>query len=263
MHAPLKISIITVSYNSAKTISQTIESVLGQDYPHIEYIIIDGASVDGTQEIVKEYAQKIAIFKSEPDKGIYDAMNKGIQLAAGDAIGLLNADDVYANEKVISLVATCFEKPSIDACYGDLVYFQDNQPHKILRYWKSNHFKPGLFTQGWCPPHPTFFVRRKIYLQHGLFNTNYAMGNDVELMMRFLEKERVRCAYIPQVLVKMRAGGVSNKSIKNIFIQNRSILQAARALDLPFSTVKFVLGKIFSRCWQFIHKPSVGENYVK
>ncbi|MBS0286862.1 MAG: glycosyltransferase [Proteobacteria bacterium] len=259
----LRISLITVSFNSAKTIAQTIESVLAQDYPNIEYIIIDGASTDGTQDIVKQYAHNITIFKSEPDKGIYDAMNKGIQLATGDLIGMLNADDVYANEKVISLVAKCFENNAVDACYGDLIYFQDKEPNKVLRYWKSSDFKRGLFSKGWCPPHPTFFVRRKIYLQYGLFNTDYPMGNDVELMMRFLEKERIQSRYIPTVLVKMRAGGVSNKSMRNIFIQNKSILQAARALNVPFSLFQFIVGKVFSRCWQFIQKPHVGENYVK
>lgn len=261
MQAPLKITIITVCYNSAKTIEQTIQSVLNQHYPNLEYIIIDGASTDGTQNIVKKYADKITLFKSEPDKGIYDAMNKGLTLATGDIVGLLNADDLYAHAHVLAKVNTTFER-DIDACYGDLIYFPENDQSKVLRYWKSNEFKAGLFAKGWCPPHPTFFVKRTIYAQQGLFNTTYRMGNDVELMMRFLEKAKIKSAYIPQVLVHMRAGGVSNRGFKNILIQNKCILQAARALEIPFSTYGFVFGKLKSRLLQFIFKPTRDEQYV-
>ncbi len=262
MPAPHKITIITVCYNSVKTIEQTIQSVLKQNYPHVEYIIIDGASKDGTQKIISQYADKISLFKSEPDNGIYDAMNKGLKLASGDIIGLLNADDIYAHGKVLSMVNAAFEQ-NVDACYGDLIYFQDANPNSIVRYWKSNDFKPGLFAKGWCPPHPTFFVRRTVYEQHGLFDTSYRMGNDVELMMRFLEKAKIKTTYIPQVLVHMRAGGVSNRSFKNIVIQNKSILQAAKAMGLPFSTLSFVSGKVKDRLLQFIFKPTRDKQYVE
>ncbi len=261
MHSP-KISIITVCYNSAKTIEQTIQSVLSQQYAAIEYIIIDGASKDDTVAIIQKYQDKIAVFISEPDKGIYDAMNKGIALASGEIIGFLNADDLYADERVITSVVNAMHSPTLDACYGDLIYFQDKSPEKILRYWESTPFRAGLFSKGWCPPHPTFFVRRAVYERCGVFNTTYKMGNDVELMMRFLEKEKIKTCYIPQVLVKMRAGGVSNSGFKNILIQNKSILQAARALELPFSTFGFVLGKILNRFTQFIFKPA-DKHYVK
>ncbi len=256
-----KISIITVCYNSAKTIEQTILSVLSQDYPNIEYIIVDGASGDGTLQIIKKYQHKIAMVVSEKDNGIYDAMNKGIALASGDIIGLLNADDLYAHNQVISLVAQAMTPDAIDACFGDLIYFSPST-NKLLRYWESSEFKSGLFAKGWCPPHPTFFVKRNVYLKHGLFNTAYKMGNDVELMMRFLEKAKIKSVYLPHVLVHMRAGGVSNRGFKNIIIQNKSVMAAARALDIPFSYFGFVVGKLSNRLLQFIVKPKRSD-YVK
>lgn len=246
------ISIITVSFNSAKTIEETIQSVLGQDYPSIEYIIIDGASTDGTKDILSRYDNIHVI--SEPDKGMYDAMNKGINLAKGDIIGILNADDLYADKNIISTISKAFQDPSIDACYGDLVYFSSDTPNKIVRYWKSRSFLPGLFSWGWNPPHPTFFVRREIYQRLGNFDTSFTMGNDIELMMRFLEKHQIRTTYIPRLMVKMRLGGVSNQSIKNIVLQNKNILMAAKKLKIPMSSWTFVVGKIVNRLSQFLLK---------
>ncbi len=263
MNNPLTVSIITVCYNSAKTIEQTIQSVLSQDYANnIEYIIVDGGSTDGTLDIIRKYQDKISFVISEPDKGIYDAMNKGIARANGDIVGLLNADDIYADEKVISTLQAVMQSPAIQACYGDLIYFSGNNVEKIVRYWRSRDFKIGLFAKGWCPPHPTFFVKRQVYLQHGVFDTSYRMGNDVELMMRFLEKYKIACAYIPQVLVKMRIGGVSNRGFKNILVQNKCILLAARKLDIPISTIIFFICKLTNRVQQFIQKPLRGSHYV-
>ncbi|MBS0289721.1 MAG: glycosyltransferase [Proteobacteria bacterium] len=260
MKKPL-ISIITVSFNSQNTIERTIQSVLSQDYTPIEYIIVDGASSDQTSAIIKKYQNKLALFICEPDEGIYDAMNKGIRSARGEVIGLLNADDIYAHPFVISKVAKAIMP--YDACYGDLIYFKDKDPNNVVRYWRSSEFKQGAFAKGWSPPHPTFFVKRHIYSQYGLFNTNYSMGNDVELMMRFLEKHQIKSCYIPEVLVKMQLGGVSNAGLKNIFIQNKNILRAARSLNIPLSPLTYVFYKFFNRAMQFIQKPSRGSLYVK
>lgn len=246
------ISIITVCYNSAKTIEETICSILGQDYPHIEYIIIDGGSTDGTQEVIARYRSRISTYVSEGDHGIYDAMNKGIQQATGDIIGLLNADDLYANRNVLSKVAETFKNEAVQACYGDLIYFSDRDPHHVVRYWKAGEFKAGLFSKGWNPPHPTFFVRREHYCRWGGFDTSYAMGNDVELMMRFLEKHHLETVYIPELLVKMRLGGVSNRAFKNIILQNKNIIQAAKKLNIKISIGGFLWGKMVNRLWQFI-----------
>lgn len=246
------ISIITVCYNSVKTIEETICSVLGQDYPYIEYIIIDGGSTDGTQEIIARYRDRISTYISERDSGIYDAMNKGIRQATGEIVGLLNADDLYINSAVLSKVARVFKAKAVQACYGDLIYFSDRDPNHIVRYWEAGEFRPGLFSRGWSPPHPTFFVRREHYYCLGGFDTSYAMGNDVELMMRFLEKHHLKVVYIPELLVKMRLGGVSNRAVKNIILQNKNIIQAAKNLNIKISIWGFLWGKMVNRLWQFI-----------
>lgn len=256
------LSIITVCYNSAKTIEDTIRSIISQDYPDIEYIVIDGNSKDGTQAILQRYAHHIQTLISEPDKGIYDAMNKGIMKATGEVIGLLNADDIYANPHVLSKIAAAFQNKNIDACFGDLIYFKDNKPDNVIRYWQSCPFVSGAFAKGWSPAHPTFFVRKSIYDKYGLFNTRYTMGNDIELMMRFLEKYKIQSQYIPEVLVNMRLGGVSNQGLNNIITQNKNILQAARELHIPISPMMFFIYKVFNRISQFILKPR-RPTYVK
>lgn len=257
------VSIITVCYNSAKTIEDTLRSVAEQEYPLIEYIVVDGGSTDGTLDIIAKYRDKIALLISEPDNGIYDAMNKGISHSTGDIVGLLNADDVYVNTRVISTIIDAFEANNIDSCYGDLIYFPPDNPNKIHRYWQSCDFVPGAFAKGWTPAHPTFFVKRNIYSLYGMFDLSYYMGNDVELMMRFLEKYRIKSYYIPQILVKMRLGGMSNRHFKSIWLQNKNILSAAKRLNLPISTSKFVLYKLLNRLSQFIRKPERGSSYAK
>lgn len=258
----MMISIITVCFNSAKTIEETIQSVLNQNYNNIEYIIIDGGSTDGTLSIIERYRDKIAKVVSEPDDGIYDAMNKGISLSQGDIIGLLNADDLYAHAGVLSTVAKAFEEHAVQACYGDLLYFSSDAPDKTVRYWRAGEFMSGQFAKGWNPPHPTFFVRRENYARLGMFDTSYRMGNDIELMMRFLEKHKIQSTYIPELLVKMRLGGVSNRAFKNIFLQNKAILEAAKALDIPISIWSFVFGKFFNRLSQFILKSRRAYRHV-
>jgi len=218
----LKVSILTVVYNGAATIRHCIESVLGQDYPDIEYIIVDGNSKDGTQEIVQSYGDKIARFLSEPDAGIYDAMNKGIQLATGDVIGILNADDFYAYPSVISEVARVLASGDFDASYGDLEYIDANDATVVRRKWVSGAYKVGAFLNGWMPPHPTFFVRKEVYNTHGHFRLDLGSAADYELMLRFVHRENIKLVYLPKVLVKMRAGGVSNSTLKNRIAANRN-----------------------------------------
>ncbi|MBO0933750.1 glycosyltransferase family 2 protein [Fibrella aquatilis] len=217
----MTISIITVVYNGADTIADAIESVLGQSYAPIEYIIIDGASTDGTTSIVRSYGECISRFVSEPDQGLYDAMNKGIAAATGEVIGILNADDLYRHSDTISRVMALFQQPGVDAVYGDLVYAQREQPDQITRYWQAGSYRPGAFLKGWMPPHPTFFVRAALYRSLGLFTTSLHSAADYELMLRFIHKHQIRVAYLPEVVVVMRMGGVSNSSLSNRLRANR------------------------------------------
>jgi glycosyltransferase len=211
----MKVSIITISYNSAETIEDTIKSVVSQDYSNIEYIIIDGASKDATLSIVDKYKDKIAKVISEKDKGIYDAMNKGVQNATGDIIGILNSDDYYYDTTVISEVVRLFELEKTDGLYADLVYVDRTDSDKIIRYWKSGNYKPGKFLQGWMPPHPTFFVKKEVYQNFGLYNTELRSAADYEYMLRVIHKHGISLTYMPRILTKMRVGGMSNVSLKN------------------------------------------------
>lgn len=217
----MKISIITVSYNSAATIKDTIDCVLAQNYPQVEYIIIDGASKDGTCDIVRSYGDRIDFFRSEPDQGIYDAMNKGLQKATGEVVGILNSDDFYAHEGVLSQVMSIFEEEEVDSVYGDLQYIDPIQTEKVVRNWKAGPFELEKFLYGWMPPHPAFFVRRSCYLRWGLFDESFLLAADYELMLRFLYKYQISTYYLPEVLVKMRTGGTSNASLRNRLNANR------------------------------------------
>lgn len=216
----MKISVITASYNSAATIADTLRSVAEQDHEDIEHLIIDGASKDSTMEIVDGFPHVVRKI-SEKDKGIYDAMNKGVQMASGEIIAILNSDDFYASPKVLSSVAGLFADPSVQAVYGDLQYVDQNDTSRIKRYWKAGSFTPGKFFFGWMPPHPSFFVRKEVYDKVGLFNTNLKTSADYELMLRILLKYRLKAAYLPMVLVKMREGGLSNSSFRHRLKANR------------------------------------------
>jgi len=251
----MKISIITVVYNRVNLIECALNSFQSQNYPNKECVVIDGGSSDGTLEVLIANRNKIDTLLSEHDKGIYDAMNKGISMATGDIIGILNSDDFYASPDVLSKVASAFDDRSIDAIYGDLCYVNPINTNHISRYWKSNTHQVGMFSHGWCPPHPTFFVRRNVYEKFGDFNLNYSIAADVELMMRFLEKERVKSKYIPEIFVKMRLGGVTNKNIFNIFKQNYEVLLALKQHNLNSNPFYFFICKIFSRCIQRVSRP--------
>lgn len=208
----MKISIITVCYNSAATIERAIKSVLSQDYPDVEYIVIDGGSTDGTVDIIKKYQGRIVHFVSEKDGGIYDAMNKGTTLATGDIVGILNSDDLYADNKVLSVVMAMFAgDASVDAVYGDIAYFHKETPLIFFRYWKAGAFSRAKMRNGWMPPHPAFFVRKAYYQQRGTFRLDFGTAADYELLLRFM-LAGIRMKYIDQTFVHMQAGGASGKS---------------------------------------------------
>lgn len=211
----LKISVITTTYNSASTLEDTIKSVVSQDYKNIEYIIIDGLSKDNTLEIVNRYKDHISLVVSEKDKGIYDALNKGIEKATGDIIALLHSDDFYIDNTVLSEVATAFEKNNCDSVYGNLYYVDKDDTNKIVRKWVSGNYKHGMFLNGWMPPHPAFFVKKSVYEKHGIFNLDFRSAADYELMLRLLHKEKISTVYLNKFLVKMRTGGQSNASVTN------------------------------------------------
>ena len=235
-----KISIITVSFNSAQTIGDTLKSLATQSYPNIEHIIVDGASTDQTMQIVAGFPH-VAQCISEKDEGIYFAMNKGIAMASGDVIGILNADDLYADEEVIARVAAVFEDSAVDATYADLVFVDREDVSKIVRTWKSGIFKRSSMYHGWMPPHPTFFVRRSLYEKYGLFNTILRSAADYELMLRFLLKNQVNLSYIPQTIINMRQGGKSTASISNRIKANVEDRKAWRMNGLKPHFFKLIL----------------------
>jgi len=239
----MKVSLITVSYNSAKTIADTLKSVQSQTYKDIEYIVVDGNSSDGTIEIVKQFLDSakdvsqdasqdsekdisqdtgvVKKFLCERDKGIYDAMNKGLAMATGEVIGVLNSDDFYCSNDVIEEVVRAFQQNNTDCLYGDLNYVDPIDTSKIVRKWRSGSFRKQNFLKGWMPPHPTFFVRKSCYDKFGKFDTQFKSAADYELILRFLFKESCSAVHLPKVMIHMRAGGVSNVSLKNRIRANR------------------------------------------
>lgn len=246
----MKVSIITVAYNSEKTIEDTIKSVLSQDYKAIEYIIIDGGSTDGTMEIVNRYAAQIATIVSEADKGIYDGMNKGVELATGNVVGILNSDDFYSNNTVISGIAAQFID-EIDAVYGDLVYVDQFQTDKIVRKWISGEYVQGAFLKGWMPPHPTLFVKNEIYKKFGSYSLQLSSAADYEFMLRVIHKHKIKLNYLPEIIVQMRAGGVSNASFKNRIKANKEDREAWKMNGLKPGALTFIR-KPLSKLKQFI-----------
>jgi glycosyltransferase len=210
-----KISIITVSFNSQSTIKHTIQSVASQDYQNKEYILIDGASTDWTLDIISFLKDKINYFVSEKDNGIYNAMNKGIKASSGDIIGILNSDDFYSNNEVLSKVANIFEETDCDCLYGDLVYVDKGDARNIVRYWKSGEFSKRKLRMGWMLPHPTFFVKKEIYEKYGLYNIKLKTAADYEMILRLLHNDSIKVEYLPEILIKMRIGGESNSSFLN------------------------------------------------
>lgn len=211
----LKVTIITVVLDNMAFIEDAINSVVNQTHDNLQYIIIDGGSNDGSLDVIKSFGNKISIVVSEPDEGIYDAMNKGLALANGDVIGFLNADDFYAHQQVLQHVANRFETTNCDVLYADLDYVSRADKNKIVRKWRSGSFNKNRFLTGWMPPHPTFFARKEVYQQFGGFNKKLNMAADYELMLRFCYFNDLNVAYLPEVIIKMRLGGQSNRSFKN------------------------------------------------
>ena len=254
----MRISIITVVYNSKDTIQDAMDSVLLQEYDDLEYIIVDGASTDGTVEVINEAieinSKRNIKFISEKDSGIYDAMNKGISLATGDIIGMLNSDDFYINHNIISTVVNEFMTNSVDSVFADLLYVRADDSDKIVRYYSSAGFHPKKMAYGWMPAHPTFFVKREIYEQYGLYKCDYQIAADYELIARFLVKNKVSYSYIPKVLVKMRTGGASTRNLKSNWILNKEILRACAENGIKTNIIK-VLSKYPTKIFQLIKKP--------
>lgn len=235
----MKFTIVTVTYNSALTLSDTIISVLSQTYQNIEYIIVDGLSQDGTMGIVKKYESLFdgrMRWISEKDTGLYDAMNKGFRMGTGDVIGIINSDDLLSDPHAIEKVVKCFETDAaIDAVYADLYYVAKDDISKIIRHWKSG--KQHSFIKGWHPAHPTFYVRREIYKKFGLFDLEYKFAADFELMLRLIEKEHLKLYYLAEPLVKMRLGGTTSKNLSNIRKGNLECINAFKKNGLKVSTL--------------------------
>ena len=211
----MKVSIITITYNSAATIEQTIQCVLSQTYKNIEYIIIDGLSKDNTLEIVNRYKDKIAKVISEKDNGLYDALNKGIANATGYVIGIIHSDDFYSDNLFIEKVVNTFKKNNADAVYANLFYVDKDDTNKIKRKWHAGKYTEGAFLNGWMPPHPTFFVKKEMYTKYGNYYTGFVSAADYEMMLRLIHKNKIKVAYLDEFIVKMRVGGVSNVNVKN------------------------------------------------
>lgn len=230
-----KISIITICYNSEKTIAHTLQSVAEQNYENLEYVIVDGASKDNTLKVAEHFKNKISRLISEPDQGIYDAMNKGLNLVTGDIIGILNSDDFYVDNNVISKIAKRFDDPAVDCVHADLYYVNKDNTAQIVRHWKSCAYSPGAFRKGWHPAHPTFFVRKRVYEKYGLFDLNFNLAADFELMLRFLERYKINSIHLPEPVVRMRLGGATSKNIKNIIEQNIECYKAFKVNGIKVS----------------------------
>lgn len=222
------VSIITTTYNSAATVRDTIESVIAQDHTDIEHIIVDGASSDNTLEIVKSYGDKIAKIISEPDKGIYDAMNKGIRAATGDIVGILNSDDFYSSKNVVSTIAEAFSSNEIDAVYGDVHFVSPDNLQKTVRYYSSAIFRPSLFRLGFMPAHPSFYMKKCCYDQYGLYSLEYKIASDYDLLIRYLYVHQIKYRYLQKDFVTMRTGGVSTENLNSRILLNKEIVRACK-----------------------------------
>lgn len=250
----MKISVITVVYNSVNTIEDAIRSVASQTHPDIEHIVIDGASTDGTVNVIEQYQGSLAHFVSEPDAGIYDAMNKGLALASGDVIGLLNSDDVYANEQVLAKVASLHEDDDLDACYADLVYVEQLADTNIKRYWRSQNYQKGLCFKGWMPAHPTLYVKSRVYKKVGGYKPELGNQADLEFCARAFEVEGISSKYSPEVWVKMRTGGASHANILTMIKSNWTSYLALRKLGLERDPLRFFAVKFGSKLPQFFSR---------
>lgn len=257
----MKVSIITVTFNSEKHLADCINSVARQNYKNIEHIIIDGKSTDGTLKIIRQHSKHISYWISETDRGMYDAINKGLKMATGDIVGILNSDDMFASADAVRSIVDCFENTGTDSVYGDLVYVDASDTQKIIRYWKGISYKRSRFRYGWMPAHPTFYIRRELIEQYGLYENHYFTAADYEFMARYLFLHKVSSQYIDAMLVKMRSGGISNVTLKSRLRANRRDFLAMKKNKIPFSFAVSIL-KPLIKIPQF-HSPYTKQYYLE
>lgn len=249
----MKISIITVAYNSAETIETTFQSVANQNYDDIEYIVVDGGSTDGTIDLIKKYDKYITKWVSEPDNGLYDAMNKGISMATGEVIGLINSDDLFCDNSALEKVMNTFKlDKKLDSVYSDLYYVSQFDIDKIVRHWITGKKRP--FKYGWHPAHPTFYIKSDVYKNYGDFDLSFKLAADFEIMLRFLERYKISTTYLKTPMVKMRLGGETNKSLKNIMNQNKECIRAFKENDLSVNRIFYPIHRLLPKVIQFINK---------
>ncbi|MEZ9330293.1 glycosyltransferase family 2 protein [Vibrio breoganii] len=248
----MKVSIITATYNSAKTISDTLRSLEEQTYQDIEYIIIDGASNDNTLEVIQSQCSRVSTVISENDKGIYDALNKGIKAATGDVVGFLHSDDLFAYPEAVQDIVDTFLKNDSQAVYADLEYVSKDDTDKTVRLWTSGDYARNDLKKGWMPPHPTFYMKRELYEQYGLFDLSFKIAADYDSLLRYLWVNKVSMAYLPKVLIKMRVGGASNRSVSNIIQKTKEDIQALKNSSLSWPQA--ILIKNLSKIPQFIKR---------
>lgn len=249
------ISIITACFRSERTVVDTLESVNAQSYPNVEHVIVDGASTDRTMELVREHGRRVTQALSEPDRGIFDAYNKGLKLARGEVIGILNSDDFYTVPTALEAVMTAFDDPSVEAVHADLVYVDKDDTSRVVRHWKSRPYRDGDFQRGFHPAHPTLFLRRSVYERTGGFDSGYRLSGDVEYMLRAFHVHGVRSVYLPQILVRMRTGGATGGSLPFIRKQNLEILRALDAQGVQVFRPNFFVRKVVDRLMQRIRAP--------
>lgn len=246
----MKISVITATRNCVGTLGACLVSVATQSYPHREHLVIDGASTDGTLALLEAHRADLAVLLSEPDRGIYDALNKGIARANGEVVGLLHADDLYADPEVLSRIAAAFADPLVEAVYGDLVYVAKEDTGRVIRYWRAGGFRASRLRRGWMPPHPTLYLRRALYDRHGAFDPRYRIAADYDLMLRVLSRVTGRVVYLPEVLVRMRVGGASNRSLRQLLRKSREDYRALRTNRM--GGVRALVWKNLSKLPQFL-----------
>lgn len=249
----MKISIITVSYNSVKTIETTFQSVANQSYEDIEYIVVDGGSKDGTLNSIEKYQSIISKWSSESDRGLYDAMNKGMKMATGDVVGLINSDDLFCDNQAIEKVMDVFiNDPNLDSVYADLFYVSQNNTENIVRRWVTG--KQRRFKFGWHPAHPTLYIKKDVYTKYGSFNLDFKLAADFEIMLRFLDRYKISTYYLEDAIVKMRLGGETNRSLENIYRQNVECIKAFKINNLKVNPVVYPIFRIVPKFFQFKKK---------
>lgn len=254
----MKISIITVVLNNKKTIKNTINSVLSQTYADIEYIVIDGSSSDGTVDIVKGYADQISHFISEPDKGIYDALNKAIELSSGDVIGMLHSDDIFSDRFVVSDMMEKLAVENAEIAFSDMVIVNHSMT-RVIRYYKASYFSPWMFKIGWMPPHPTCFIKKSLFDEFGVYSLSYKIAGDFDLLVRIFNARIIRWTYLNRVTVKMRVGGASNLGFSSKKINAEEINKSLRSNNV-WSVPIFQLGRYFIRLFELFVRPKGGYN---